>query len=263
MQGSVRGPYYRMLAVDALLNLAEALGVRPTLSIEHQGLEAFRRQLNVDVPLLFQEVEAVLQFDLGFPRLACAYGYRVGEKIASSDLFYHAYTVHRLRQLGGGVVAEIGGGYGCLGLLLARGGFARTTIFDLTWVGAIQAYFLLMTLPPSDVALYGENHSACVRISPHWEFHELAHRSVDLVVNANSLPEMAMTERIDYLRSIARVTRRAFFSINQESGIMVLNNDPQSPVGRLAAKVGGLHEMSRHRSWMRQGFVEEVFAPNS
>ena len=149
----------------------------------------------------------------------------------------HAYTVHRLRQMGESHrIAEIGGGYGCLALLLNRVGYESISVFDLPWVQVLQGYFLLMSLPPGTVSLYGEEDVGAIRLQPYWEFHDLADASIDYVINTNSLPEMAHEDRVGYIDTIRRVAKKAFFSINQESGLRVGDYDPQSSVSGLIAQ---------------------------
>jgi hypothetical protein len=100
------------------------------------------------------------------------------------------------------------------------------------------------------------------RVSPHWTFHERLDRSVDHVINVNSLPEIGVDEAREYLRTIGRVARRSFVSLNQEAGSHVPGIGRQGRVADLATEVGTLHRVARWRWWMEQGYVEEHYVPS-
>lgn len=246
---------------DALVSLAEAVGVKGVIMIDQQGIEAHRRALDVDVDLLFPEVESKMGFDLSLPPVGSAYGCRIGGKLVSADSLIHSYTAYRLRQLGASAssrIVEIGGGYGCLAMLGARAGFKNYEVFDLPWVNAIQGYFLIMA--GADVRLYGEEGEG-LRISPHWEFENEAGKSVDFVVNTNSLPELGRETALGYLVGMKRILRGVFLSINQEAKAHIEGVGAQNSVAELVAELGGFRTLSRHLCWTDQGYVEEVYAP--
>jgi hypothetical protein len=249
---------------DSLRSLAEAVGVL-NLTNPEQNPTAYRRTLDFDLAATVAGVERALGLDLSFPAVGGAYGCRLGGRLYAVDPFVHAYTVHRLRQMGaepGSSVAEIGGGYGCLALLAHRAGLRDYTVYDLPWVSALQGYFLIRTLPPGTVRLFGEE-AGTVRVLPWPCFHDRPGRSVDYVVNCNSMAEMGEDAAVAYLRTIGRVTRRAFLSINQEAKVPVLDYPPQLSVAELARRVEGLTAVSRYPYWMRKGYVEEVYRPTA
>jgi hypothetical protein len=170
-----------------------------------------------------------------------------------------------LQQLGAepeSRIVEIGGGFGGLARLAFRAGLQNFEVFDLPWVNVLQGYYLLMSLPQERVRLYGE-HSGDLRISPHWRFTDLPDRSVDFVVNTDSLPEMALAVRQEYITQIQRVLTGYFLSINQESGMVIDDFDPQGPVRELVEQDGGYRLLGRNRWWMCQGYVEEVYTPKT
>lgn len=257
--------YFQQRCADALVNLAEAVGEQPITSLEQRGVEPHLDALNVDQDDLLRRVEARTGFDLAVPDVGAPYGCRVGDKLVTIDVLVHSYVVHRLRQLGADAaseIVEIGGGYGCLAALAARAGLPRYTIVDLPWVNAVQGFFLIRALPSLSVRLYGEDGDG-PRVLPHWCFGRLADRSIDFVVNSNSLPEMGREAGRAYIRDIARVLRGRFVSINQEAMAPAPESGSQLRVAQLVAEDGGLRCVSRSRAWMRQGYVEEVFEPRS
>ncbi|HEX8843092.1 MAG TPA: hypothetical protein VF791_00400 [Pyrinomonadaceae bacterium] len=240
---------------DLLVSLAEAVGTRRVRLLLQEGIESFRRALDVDVDELLIETEQRIGFDLSFPPVGGIYGCRAGDKFVTMDSLWHASTLYRLTQLGAessSRIAEIGGGYGCLGMMAARAGFSYE-IFDLPWVGAIQGYFLIEAL--GGAALFGEKDGK-VRVSPYWRFFDLPDASLDYIVNTNSLPEMGEETGLAYLREMGRLLNGQFLSVNQEGKAR-----GQTCVAELAERAGTLRRLSRHLAWVEQGYVEEVYAP--
>jgi hypothetical protein len=252
--------YIQLRCTDALRSLAESCGAERVVSLEQQGPAAQRRALQVDLDRLLAETERLTGLDLSCAPIAAAYGCRIGERLINIDSLVHSYTVNRLRELGASpasTIIEIGGGYGCLAELLARAGLRRCAIYDLPWVNAMQGYYLIMALPGCDVRLYGESRGD-LAVLPFWRINDLVDASVDYVVNINSLPEMDTAIARDYMTIVARIIRHRFLSINQE-GMAPTVGGLQHWVRRMAAEQGTLHCHSRHRWWMEQGYVEEVY----
>jgi len=262
--GAGRENAVQVLLADQLRSLAESVGTARLTSHE-QNLDEHLHALDVDLDDLFARTEAALGRSLTAPDVGGSYGCTLAGRRTTPDYVYHAYTFERLRRIGAAPtdsVAEIGGGYGCLALQFARAGFADYTIYDLPWVNAIQGYYLLASLPPERVRLYGEPKTGpAVTLMPGWCFEQLPARSTDWVVNVNSMPEMGRATACGYLRAIGRVLRRRFLSINQEARTPVLEYGPQNCVPELVAEIGGLRRIERTVYWMRNGYAEEVYEP--
>ena len=263
-----RGPrdhYLCLRATDVLCSLAEAVGVRPPPSIEQlHSYGGYMQQMHINLEELVARVESATGLDLSFPRVAGAMGVEIGGRFFTIGSIHHSYSVYRLRELGAqpeDSIVEIGGGYGCLANLFARAGYNNYEIIDLPWINAVQGYFLLRSLPPESVCLYGEDHGGGIRVSPCWAFHQHAERSIDYVMNINSLPEIGLADAREYLASIARVTRKMFYSINQETQAAVPGVGQQGCVPALAAETRRLQRVSRFLNWMEQGYVEEHYVP--
>ena len=110
--------------------------------------------------------------------------------------------------------------------------------------------------------MYGEREGG-LHVLPHWCFHELPDRSVDFIVNTNSLPEMAAATARGYLDTMKRVLRGKFFSVNQEAGMEAPLTGRQHCLAQLMEEAGGFHLLNRSRYWMWQGYLEEVYAQAS
>jgi hypothetical protein len=250
---------------DALVSLAEATGVARITCIEQQGVDGHLAALQADTGALLTAIVDRTGLETEMPPLGGNYGCEIAGRRVSIDSLVHAYTPYRLRQLGvggGERVAEIGGGYGCLSYICRRSGFTDYTIYDLPWVNVLQGYVLIMSLPPDEVSLFGEPDRP-VRVRPFWEFAALPNRSVDVVINTDSLPEIGEDTARRYIADIARVVRRGFLSINQEAMAHYPGIGPQLNVNALVAAEPRLRNLHRHRYWMRQGYVEEWFVPAS
>lgn len=246
------------LATDQLRGLAEAIGVLGVTNQE-QRADEWATPLDLDVDALFSDVQSACDFELAVPTVGGNGGVLMAGQRVHPDLLTQAYSVVRLRELGltsNEPLIEIGGGYGALALLAFRAGVRDITIYDLPWVLAIQGYFLLQAGCP--VQLFGEsNPGAAIQLLPGDCLTQREDRSAGWAVNTNSLPEMAESTARGYLRELRRVTRCGLLSINQEARAAVLDYGPQ---GRVADLARGLWQrQSRHRHWMRHGYVEEVY----
>jgi hypothetical protein len=248
---------------DALVSLAEATGAASITNIEQQGREVHLGALRADLDALLANVLGRTGLVVDMPEAGGNYGCLVAGRRVSIDTLVHAYTAHRLRQIGAAAtdrVVEVGGGYGCLAYCCRRNGFADHTIFDLPWVNILQGYLLIMALGGDEVSLFGEPDRP-VKVRPFWEFWSLGEGSVDVVINTDSLPEIGAETARRYVAGIARVTRRCFLSINQEAMADYPGVGRQHSVNWLVSNEPGLRLLHRHRYWMRQGYVEELFAP--
>ena len=249
---------------DVLYSLGEAVGVKVMPSIEqHGGWGGFCNTLKVDLSALVHAIEQTAGLDLSFPSCGGPMGVNINEKLLTIDSILHSYSVYRMRELGaqdGDRIVEIGGGYGCMAYLMYRAGFRDLEIIDLPWQNAIQGFFLMNSLPEDAVCLYGETGAGSVKVMPPWAFARHVDRSVDYVINVNSMPEIGLDDARDYVRTIGRVVRKTFVSMNHESGQANLGVGPRGPVHKLA-EMGRLRRVSRGIWWMEQGYVEELYQP--
>jgi putative sugar O-methyltransferase len=245
------------------VSLAESLGVVRVACCEQQGIEACDYSLDVDLAALLDEVETRSKMQFSVPAIGAPFGAEIGGRRIMLDALLHGWTVTRAEQLlesDAARIVEIGGGYGCLARMLYQAGRRDVAIVDLPWVNAIQGYYLLMTLPEGSVSLFGEG-AASVQVLPHWCFRQYDQRSIDLVINTNSLPEMSRTTAAAYIEDISRVVRGVFLSVNQESTRHIPATAAQQWVAQLINEHGGYKTISRSRWWMAEGYVEEVFRP--
>jgi len=255
--------HLQLRITDALVSLAQSLGVMRLTSVEQQGIEPHLNALTVDLDQLIPAIENALGFDLSSPLVGAAYGCTINKKFITLDGIINAYIAYRLKQLGARkdkTVVEIGGGFGCLAEMAIRALNCHYILYDLPWVSAIQGYFLIMSLPPGTVRLLGETEGQ-LEVLPFWRFDNSENRSLDFVINSDSIPEMGYETALSYVRKITKSLRGVFLSINQEAMAKNSTAGTQNCVYALAESAGGLKLSSRSIYWMRQGYVEEVFVP--
>ncbi len=121
------------------------------------------------------------------------------------------------------VVVDLGAGYGKLAYFTLRDVKNFTFIdFDLPEPLCLAAYYLMKTWPDKKALLYGEqdyspqSHDEYDLIfMPAFEVEKLGERTVDLVINKNSLGEMTSEAVENYVHYIAKATEY-FFHMNHE-----------------------------------------------
>jgi hypothetical protein len=259
--------------LDDLVSLAEYLGVARTENPE-QG--PFGKALKDGAEPLLDAIERASGLKLGFPTIGAPYGIEIGQSIITMETPEHSYAALRVnaaieRNLPAETVdrpniVEIGAGFGgaayrLLQLRLARIG--SYTIIDLPLMNALQGYFLGSVFGPDRVALYGEQPLAeesqrTIRVMPTSFVNKMTERNVDLLLNENSMPEMPESTVETYIRLAQRVVRGLFYSYNQETDRAEQGTN-HVLVPAVVTRVGGFKRLSRDRSWVRRGYVEEVY----
>ena len=81
----------------------------------------------------------------------------------------------------------------------------------------------------------------------------------DVLLNKDSMPEMPKHAVLEYLRWGRSTCRGIFFSCNQESKA-AFRGQPQGLVPEAVEEVGGFSRLRRDESWVRPGYVEEIYA---
>lgn len=153
-------------------------------------------------------------------------------------------------------ILEIGGGVGNLALHCLRRGVGRYTIVDLPTMRAIQTYVAMSEFP--DMAIGFNAPTERLNLLTPDGIEAVAPRTVHLVVNEDSLPEMTEETGRQYARQIARICTGRFLSLNHESRHRI-GDHRHTRVGDLCR--GVLTPEWRALHWMRRGYVEEVFRP--
>jgi hypothetical protein len=261
------GPLARLswlMAMNKLVALAEAIGA---VRVENPEQGRVGSALRAGLDDIVDGIEAQLGLSLDFPGVGAAYGVVAAGRLITPESPDQLYGAARLRDVIDAYVpssdeptriVEIGGGYGGMAYWLLRMIEARYVIVDLPIVGVLQGYFLSQALGHDAVALYGES-PAQVTIVPD---HALAsvQRPFDVLANKDSLPEIPVDAALGYLEWARVAGIGVFYSYNHESAV-VFDGAAQNVVSELVERVGGFARVRRDASWLRRGYVEEVFLP--
>lgn len=242
-----------------LTSLAEFLGVERAESPEQGEIGlAFRDGLGA----LITRIEEKLGFSLDAPRAGSPVGLMCGHALITPETPEHIYCAARVCQILdahlGAVpeprIVEIGAGFGGTAhwFFKMRPDVSSYRIIDLPTTNVLQGYFLLKTLGTDVISLHGEPEKR-VHIAPThaiWEQHE----PFDLLFNENSMPEIPTASVREYLCWAFKLCR-LFYSYNHEA---VTPATPQTLVPEVAREVG-YELLTRSRSWVRRGYVEEIY----
>jgi hypothetical protein len=251
-----------LMIADRFIAFGEALGVTGVELAEY-GLYG---NYSIDgLHAIYEGIEKACGVALSIPECFGLFGIRIGEHTIHTMTPSHAYMAWRVDQVldstSGSEVCEIGGGYGGSAYFSFLRSPKRYTIIDLPVVNALQAYFLSKTCGPDNVRMFGEpKEGQTLNVLPYWEMANLKARSVDLVLNQESLPEIERAKAEEYIAEIERTTRGLFLSINHESAARVGHEGfEHGLVSDLVAKNGGFHRNYRFPTWIRRGHVEELY----
>jgi hypothetical protein len=117
------------------------------------------------------------------------------------------------------------------------------------------------SLSPEDVVLYGEKGGADkIKILPYWECRNVPDKYFSVAFNQDSFPEIDEGMVRSYLQEIQRTTRNVFFSINQEGEAPIPCGGRNLNISRLMQSLPSFRRLHRSRHWVREGYVEEVYA---
>lgn len=256
-----RPGFFGLRMTDYILSLAEALAIIPLPSFGQMKAPDYIKFTQADPAELLAKIQDRLGYSLETPEHGCPPTFVLGAIRTNIDIIRHGYEIERLRQLGiqkSDRIVEIGGGIGAVALLAGRAGYQDYTIIDLPYVGSIQTYYLGSALGEDKVSGLGESPAAFKMLPPP-EIKNIPDKSVDLVININSMPEMGAAACEDYLRDIRRIAKK-FLSINQESQGYHPGIGRQNWVPGIIKDVGGYTLLNRHKYWLGEGYTEELYA---
>jgi hypothetical protein len=268
--------YFATNILEHFVSLAEYLGVIHVESPEQgaPGL-AFGESLEV----LVAKIEAALGIPIGFPDVGAAYGLKIGGRLITPEAPEYIYVALRIIEAMKlhlknedklPAIVEIGAGYGGTAYWLlqqCRLAVSNYTIIDLPLMNVSQGYFLGKAFGYDRVILSGEplpltgTKVPYIRILPTYAIlNGLGSDDVsfDVVFNENSMPEMNRQSIVDYLMWMRRHLYGIFYSYNHESTGGAL----QFRVPDVVKEVDGFERLTRNFSWVRFGYVEEVYACN-
>jgi len=221
---------------------------------------------------LVARIEARTGLPLAVPDICGGlFGLAAGDGVVhlrSTSAVYAALKIQRTlqdreqRSLDRSRVCEIGPGIGLVEFVLGRLGARELVLVDLPELNAIQAYFLAQALPHHRLTLFEElepSDGPSVRIMPDFAFLSGSAGGFDLIFNQDSLPELDLDTVRRYLDLIPRSTR-SFLSINQETRVPVGTPPGAAFLPGLLPDSPQVRCLERSPSWLRAGYVEELFS---
>jgi hypothetical protein len=262
--------YFRALLIkDKMVSFAEAVGA---IRCECPEQGAWGQHLHADIDVLLHALEGCVGISLAPPEIdGGLIKVRAGSGLFHDRDLHAQFAGWSMREIAGpnATICEIGGGVGRAAYWAQRFGLGRYTIIDLPHVNVLQGYYLLKSLPTDQVRLYGESFgNPRVTVWPYFEKHRIASGEADIVFNQDSLPEIHHAAALDYIAWARKVSRRWFYSINQEAAEAYTQrfgepggeSDPkQNVVGALIAKAHGFRRVMRAPYWLRRGYTSELY----
>jgi hypothetical protein len=252
-------PFIRMQIVERIFSLAESLAlVRTEMPCHAEGYGSPE-----ELPQLVSKLEQTIGISLNFPEVGGAYGLLIGNSVITLEAPEHIHVALRIKEA---VlqhlepkelkVVEIGAGFGgtCYWLNRLMPDIASYTIIDLPQVNVLQGYFLAKVYGPEKVRLFGEKQQSTTKFTILPTQAKVQVGDFDLLINEDSMPEIPESVVKDYLSWAKSGLTGIFFSYNQEA------HEIQTLVAKAVAETGGYARLSRHLSWLRRGYVEEVYA---
>jgi hypothetical protein len=254
-----------LTTLGKLVSLAESQGAA---LVENPEQGAVGVGLRGGVDALMQSLEASLGLSLDFPEVGAAYGVLAAGRLITPDTPDQVYAAARIRDVLHEHfsdraeplrVVEIGAGYGGMAYWLMKLFHEplRYAVLDLPITNVLQGYFLAQTLGHSQVSLYGEG-PAPVAVLPGQALSAVE-APFDVLLNKDSMPEIPRDAVLAYLRWARAACTGIFYSYNQEAAAEFAGT-AQNVVPRLLGEVGGFSRRRRDASWLRRGYVEEVYA---
>ena len=261
--------FFAFSILESLVSLAEYLGVVRTECPE-QGEIGYAFYNGAEI--LVRDIEKELGITIDFPHVFKSYGISIGGRLVTNESSGHIYAAHRLKtnvqryiNHADPTVLEIGAGFGGTAYWLMKSmNVQQYAIYDLALMNVFQGWFIANMFGRKNVALFsdvlraGELGDRKICILPVNSDRFLQNRKFDCVFNQDSFPEMPEEIVGGYIDLMRKILDGIFFSYNQEA-LSPINGVPQVWTPAMVLEKGDFKRLSRERSWVRRGYVEEVY----
>ncbi len=241
------------MAMDTLISICEAVGI-----INIPNPESLKIGRSANPEMLIDLLEKEFGFALNFPNpFEGEFGIKTKRGILSYRAMQAVYQAWRIssivKEISNPVILEIGGGLGRTAYYCRQFGITDYTIVDIPMSSLSQGNFLGRILSEKDVILgresLGKDENDKIKlIYPECFFS--SNKKYDLIVNFDSLTELDINIAKGYLQKIGEVGN-LFLSVNHEINPFSINT--------IWKENPNLKKISRNLSWVRQGYIDELF----
>ena len=257
--------------IDNIISLSAYLGCTRYESPQ-QG--DYAKYSIVEIEKIIVSIENKIDANISFPNIGSPYGIIVKGKFLTIEDMEHLYAALRIKEylISFGLLnefnkfnfLEIGGGYGglCrwLNIILEKN-INTYTIVDLPLISQIQAFFLANSFDKNNLILPNEEKisNSKIILKSNLEYLNDIENNYNIVINQNSMPEMTDEIVDEYIKKISNHNLNYFISFNHEA-ISTHFNQKQVSVREICAQNSNLKLISRNPSFMRNGYIEEIYS---
>ena len=252
---------------DMLASLAQYLGIkRVDCSEQNYVGEA----IACDSQKLAMQIEQFLGHKIAPPPVFDGlFGLMLRERILHGRDIQALYAALRAISNSGKKepeICEIGAGVGQAAYYAWTRGVRRYTIVDLPSVCAMQYFYLRKAIPGATVRFRGPGDAPMradgIDLISVPILNAGAQIAADIILNCDSFPEMGDSICRSYFSKIAEWAP-LLLSINQEGNQIVNRSGARQSVVADLLPEYGFERAYRFRSWVRRGFVEELWRRQS
>ena len=249
--------YVALIYFDKLVSLATSLGLIP---VESPMTAQLGDNMHSSIDDLIEKIEGYLSISIT-PPLGAIYTSGI---VSSRGIFHYRhfnaiYCASRIQTLNpnNNPCCEYGGGIGITAMYARKLGTKDYTLYDLPITCLLAGNYLLNAIGLDSINLYDEKlQKDTIKILPYWEPLNAGNNQFYLSINQDSFPEISKNLVEKYLVQIERTTQKYFLSINHEGFY------PRT-VNILAEKINGIKKINRSIYFLREGYLEELFAISS
>lgn len=252
---------------DMLASLSQYLAID---NLECRELGADGAILATSSEIIVTKIEEGLGFKITLKNLYDGiFGLKINKNILHGRDIQALYLALRASEILSGSqksVCEIGAGFGLSAYYALKAGCSKYIIVDLPLVCILQYFTLKRLLPNQRIEILKRGQSLPaedgIYIITAQDAFDITNLSADLVVNVDSFPEMGDKLCKDYLTIIPRWAP-LLLSINQESNREIEDKNNLQIVVSSLLSAAGFKRQYRFRSWINQGYAEELWASPS
>jgi len=222
--------------------------------------------LNSNLEEMIINIEKNFKANISFPNIGSPYGIKIENKLLTFENLEHIYAAEKISKYidlfseknENLNILEIGSGYGGL----ARNIFLKMpnkinsyTLVDLPLMLAYQKYFLKKSFHNSELLKKFKFKNPKKFIYDKNQY--------DVLINQNSFAEMNKEIVSNYLENFNEKTKNGLILSFNHEAISKYKNNLQVALPDLTKNNDKLKLLLRSLSWMRKGYVEEVYLTNN